>query len=68
MTKSEKTLIKDRIYNLILRRYTGSLVELASTLNLSERTVKRLIKELRDEGKHIIYDNNCISYRIIEDD
>jgi biotin operon repressor len=68
MTKSEKTLIKDRIYNLILRRYTGSPGELASTLNLSERTVKRLIKELRDEGKHIIYDNNCISYIIIEDD
>jgi DNA-binding Lrp family transcriptional regulator len=67
MTRSEKTLVKDRIYNLILRRCTGSPGELASTVNLSERTVKRLIKEMRDEGKHIIYDNNCMSYRINDD-
>ena len=67
MTKSEKALIKDRIFNLILRRFTGSPAELASNVNLSERTIKRLIKELREEGNHILYDNNCMSYRMHDD-
>lgn len=67
MTKSEKALIKDRIYNLILRRCTGSPCELASSANVSERTIKRLIKELRDEGLPVIYDKSSMSYRINDD-
>jgi len=41
---------------------TGAPSELALKLDISERTVKRIIKEIRDEGTEITYSFSRQSY------
>ncbi|MFA8435685.1 MAG: HTH domain-containing protein [Marinifilaceae bacterium] len=54
----------DRIKDLAQRRCTGTPKELAQRLEVSERTLLRLIKALRDSGSPITYSRTTQSYII----
>lgn len=58
----ERLLLLDRIDRLIQRRQTGSPKELSERLNVSKRTVYRLIEELRVLGLSIEFDRVVNSY------
>jgi len=62
MNKFEKACIKERLLKLIKLQSTGTPSDLADKFEISERTVKRIIRELREEGSDIRYDYSCISY------
>ena len=62
MNKSEKACIKVRILKLAKLRSTGTPAELALKFEISERTIKRIIKELREEGAVVRYDYARMSY------
>jgi predicted DNA-binding transcriptional regulator YafY len=62
MNKFERTCIKNRIIKLAILEGTGTPADLADRFEISERSVKRLVKELRDEGWDIYYDYNKVSY------
>jgi len=47
---------------LVTLKSTGRPTEMAITLEISERSVKRIIKEIRDEGTDIRYSNTRRSY------
>jgi len=66
MKKFDKACIKVRIYKLAALKGTGSPAELASRLEISERSVKRIISEMRGEGIDVRYDYVRISYVIAE--
>jgi biotin operon repressor len=68
MNKFEKDCVKTSIIRLARLRCTGSPLDLAIRFGISERTVKRIIKELRDKGIDISYDYAAISYVIKKDD
>jgi hypothetical protein len=67
MNKFEKACIKERILQLVRLRATGTPSELAMKLEISERSIKRIMHELRETGNNIIYDYKCVSY-IKQDD
>jgi len=52
----------ERINTLIRLRATGTPKDLAKKLNITERTVYRLIKQLKDMGCPIYYDKHRGSY------
>ena len=62
MNKFEKTCIKTRILKLVSLKCTGTPADLATKFEISERSVKRIIKEMRDEGNDICFDYGRISY------
>ena len=62
MNKFEKACIKERLIKLCRLRSTGTPAQLASKFEISERTVKRLIRELKDEGMDLRYDHGSVSY------
>jgi predicted DNA-binding transcriptional regulator YafY len=62
MNKFEKACIKERLLKLIKLQSTGTPAQLADKFEISERTVKRIISELRDEGTAVRYDHSCVSY------
>jgi DNA-binding IclR family transcriptional regulator len=62
MTRFQKENMKIRILRLITRRSTGTPEELALKLDVSIRTVKRLIHELKEEGYYIRYSRMSRSY------
>ena len=62
MNKFERTCIKRRILKLAKLKSTGTPAELAIKFELSSRTIKRIIKEMRDEGEVIKYDYSRLSY------
>ena len=62
MNKFEKACIKERLLKLIKLQSTGTPAQLADKFEISERTVKRIIKELRDEGSAVSYNHACVSY------
>jgi biotin operon repressor len=64
MNKSEKTCIKGRILKLASLKCTGTPGALAAKFEISERSVKRIIKEMREEGSNIRFDYARISYVI----
>jgi len=55
MTRFEKENLKNRILRLAMLKGTGTPASLATRLGFSERSIKRIIKELRDEGNEIRY-------------
>jgi biotin operon repressor len=55
MNKLQKETVKARILKLASLKSTGTPLELANRLDISDRSVKRLIKEIRDEGIAIRY-------------
>jgi hypothetical protein len=64
MNKFEKACIKSRIERLAGLKCTGTPAALASKFEISDRSVKRIIKEMREEGIEIRFDYNRMSYVI----
>lgn len=62
MNKFERACIKRRIIKLAKLKSTGTPAELAFNFEISVRTIKRIIKEIRDEGEDIRYDYSRMSY------
>ena len=66
MNKFERACIKGRILKLAILKCTGTPAALAEKFEISERSVKRLIKEMREEGNPLRFDYNRISYVLDE--
>jgi len=62
MNKLQKQSYKDRIVNLARRKGTGTPADLALRLEISERSVKRFVREIREEGTDIRYCQTRMSY------
>jgi len=67
MTRSEKQNLKVRILKLAALKSTGSPSDLAVRFEISERSVKRIIREIREEGNEIRYSLTRRSYVIGEE-
>ncbi len=55
MTRFERENLKGRILKLAALKSTGTPYELAMRFEISERTIKRIIREIREDGKEIAY-------------
>jgi len=66
MNKFERACIKGRILKLAQLKCTGTPAALAAKFEISERSVKRLIKEMREEGNPLRFDYIRISYVLDE--
>ncbi|HUV00831.1 MAG TPA: helix-turn-helix domain-containing protein [Bacteroidales bacterium] len=55
MTRAEKESLKFRILRLAALKGTGSPAELALRFEISERSVKRIVSEIREQGNVIRY-------------
>ena len=62
MNKLQKQSYKDRIVKLARLKSTGPPADLAFRLEISERSVKRFVREIRDEGTDIRYCQTRMSY------
>ncbi len=62
MNNFEKAGVRDRILLLVRLKSTGTPSDLANKLGISERSVKRIVRELKKEGKVLRYDHNRVSY------
>jgi biotin operon repressor len=62
MNKFQKETMKMRLLKLATLKSTGAPAELALRFEISERSVKRLVKEIRDEGIQIRYSQFRRSY------
>ena len=62
MNRFQKKTYKVRILKLAALRGTGSPADLATRFDISERSIKRIVKELRDEGTEIRYSPSRRSY------
>ena len=62
MVKLHKETLKVRIMKLATLKSTGPPADLALMFEISERSVKRIVKELRDEGAGIRYSQVRRSY------
>ncbi len=62
MNKYQRQSLKVRLLKLTELKSTGAPMELARKLEVSERSVKRFIKEIRDEGYDIRYSPSRRSY------
>lgn len=58
----QKQSYKDRIVNLARLKGTGTPAALALRLEISERSVKRIVREIREEGTDIRYCQIRMSY------
>jgi len=66
MNKFQKQTIKSRLLKLAKLKGTGTPEELAFRFEISERSIKRIVRELRDEGVEIRYSQMAMSYVINE--
>ncbi len=62
MKKIERDTLKIRILRLADLQCTGSPAELAYRLEVSERSIKRIVSEIRGEGKDIRFCASRKSY------
>jgi len=62
MNKFEKACIKERIIRLVKLKSTGTPSQMAQKFEISERSVKRIIRELKEEGEVTRFDHDRISY------
>jgi len=62
MNRFEKQTFKSRLLKLARLKGTGTPADLADRFEISERTIKRIVKELRDEGINIWYCPSAMSY------
>jgi biotin operon repressor len=62
MNKLQRETIKLRILKLAALRSTGPPAELAARFEMGERSIKRLVKEMRDQGTEISYSHSGRSY------
>ncbi len=64
MKNNSRFHLQERVIVLARIRNTGSPAGLAKKLDSSERTIKRTVKEIRDQGVPIYFDRRSGSYRI----
>jgi len=62
MTRINRENLKIRILRLASLKSTGSPADLAVRLDISERSVKRIVSEIRGQGKEIKYSSMRKSY------
>jgi hypothetical protein len=62
MTRINRENLKIRILRLASLKSTGSPADLAVRLDISERSVKRIVSEIRGQGKEIRYSSMRKSY------
>ena len=55
MNRFQRETLKGRLLKLATLKGTGAPAELACRLDISERSIKRMVRELRDEGNDIRY-------------
>lgn len=67
MNKFQKETFKMRLLKLASMKSTGAPAELALRFEISERSVKRIVKELREEGTDLRYSQSRRSYVTGED-
>jgi biotin operon repressor len=67
MNKFQRETLKVRLLKLAMLKSTGAPAELALRFEISERSVKRIVKEIRDEGTAIRYSQTRMSYVTEED-
>ncbi len=63
MNRTEYVAKLSRLSKLIDAENTGLPSKLAKRFNISERTLRRLIGDLKSEGETIYFDRNINSYR-----
>jgi hypothetical protein len=62
MNKFRKEALKARLLKLAALKCTGAPADLAIRFDISERHVKRIVKEIRDDGTMIWYCQSRRSY------
>jgi DNA-binding Lrp family transcriptional regulator len=62
MNKFQKETLKNRFLKLLALKSTGPPADLAFRFDISERSVKRIVKEIRDQGIVIRYSQLRRSY------
>lgn len=62
MPRFDKQSLKNRLLKLALLKSTGSPADLAFRFEISERSIKRIVSELRREGVNIQYSRSSLSY------
>jgi hypothetical protein len=62
MNKFQKETYKLRLLKLAGLKSTGAPGELALRFEISERSIKRIVKEIREEGTEIRYSSLSRSY------
>lgn len=62
MTNLDKKNYKIRLLKLALLKCTGTPADLAFRFGISERSVKRFVRELKDEGVNLYYCHLTVSY------
>jgi biotin operon repressor len=62
MNKFHKENLKVRLLKLAILKSTGAPADLALKFEISERSVKRIVKEIREEGVDIRYSQLRRSY------
>jgi hypothetical protein len=67
MNKFQKETLKMRLLKLASLKSTGAPAELALRFEISERSVKRIVRELREEGTNLRYSQARRSYVTEED-
>jgi hypothetical protein len=67
MNKFRKDTLKVRLLKLAALKCTGAPADLALRFEISERHVKRIVKEIRDDGTEIWYSQSRRSYVTGED-
>jgi predicted DNA-binding transcriptional regulator YafY len=68
MSKISKRISQqERLDDLIRKKATGTPLELAQKMALSERTIYHLIEELREYGASIVYNKFRGSYEYTKD-
>ena len=67
MNKFQKETLKVRLLKLAMLKSTGAPSELALRFEISERSVKRIVRELREEGTDLRYSQLRRSYVTDED-
>lgn len=67
MNKFQRETLKLRLLKLASLKSTGTPADLATRFEVSERSIKRVVKELREEGNSIRYSQSRGSYVLDED-
>ena len=67
MNKFQKEAYKSRLLKLASLKSTGAPGELALRFEISERSIKRIVKEIREEGTALRYSAVRRSYVTEED-
>ena len=62
MTRFRKEALKERLLKLAALKCTGAPADLADRFEISERHVKRIVREIREDGTDIRYIPSIRSY------